>query len=438
MREDRATPTAVDPQAVREELESILASGPFRTSKQCQDMLRYVVEHSLKHEHESLRERIIGIEVFGRNHEYDTASDPVVRLRAADIRKRLAQYYQGVNPLDCHVHIAIPSGSYRALFEAMQDARLPEHPSEPIDSLLEQVEVIDEHVSVPNADLPLLIERPGRSLRMPLPVRALALLLIVVATGWLGWRTLRRPVDTVDQFWGPVFRDSRSVLVYTGANAVYRFTNAYLDQYRQEHHLENHGPEFFVDLKPGEKIDGSDLIASQNSFITSGDSEAAARLVVLFTRHDKPFQLRYGSDIDVGDLHDSPVVLIGAFNNNWTLDLTSDLEFTFQNGVRIEDKFNKARFWTVNVLPDGKTLDDYAVVSRLINLKSGRIVITVAGIGQFGTEAAAEFLTNSQELADVVRTAPADWRKKNMQVVLHVKVVDESVDSTNVVASRFW
>jgi hypothetical protein len=34
------------------------------------------------------------IEVFGRSPDYDTAEDPVVRLRAADVRKRLAQYYQ--------------------------------------------------------------------------------------------------------------------------------------------------------------------------------------------------------------------------------------------------------------------------------------------------------------------------------------------------------
>src|ERR1700746_4162353 len=79
---------------VGELLDDILRSTPFRTSRQCQDMFRYIVEHSLAGFDDSLRERVIGIEVFGRAPDYDTAEDPVVRVRAADVRKRLAQYYQ--------------------------------------------------------------------------------------------------------------------------------------------------------------------------------------------------------------------------------------------------------------------------------------------------------------------------------------------------------
>jgi hypothetical protein len=58
-------------------------------------LFRYIVEHSLAASDGSLRERIIGIEVFGRSPDYDTAEDPGVRLRAADVRKRLAQYLSG-------------------------------------------------------------------------------------------------------------------------------------------------------------------------------------------------------------------------------------------------------------------------------------------------------------------------------------------------------
>src|SRR5947207_15796229 len=79
---------------IEKSLEDILRSAPFRTSRQCQDMFRYIVEHSLAGSDDSLRERVIGIEVFGRAPDYDTAEDPVVRLRAADVRKRLAPYYQ--------------------------------------------------------------------------------------------------------------------------------------------------------------------------------------------------------------------------------------------------------------------------------------------------------------------------------------------------------
>src|SRR5689334_2911067 len=100
-------------------LEDILGSAPFRTSRQCQDLFRYIVDHSLASPDGSLRERIIGIEVFGRSPDYDTAEDPVVRLRAADVRKRLAQYYQS-KPEPGEWKIEIPTGSYKAHF----------HPSE--------------------------------------------------------------------------------------------------------------------------------------------------------------------------------------------------------------------------------------------------------------------------------------------------------------------
>src|SRR6201997_1338440 len=79
---------------IKEALEDILQSTPFRTSRQCQDMFRYIVEHSLAGSDDLLRERVIGAEVFGRAADYDTAEDPVVRVRAANVRKRLAQYYQ--------------------------------------------------------------------------------------------------------------------------------------------------------------------------------------------------------------------------------------------------------------------------------------------------------------------------------------------------------
>jgi hypothetical protein len=116
-----AVPAAARPQ-VRELLEDILRSTPFRTSRQCQDMFRYIVEQSLAGSDESLRERAIGIEVFGRAPDYNTAEDPVVRLRAADVRKRLAQYYQAQRNSTEQWKIEVPTGSYKAQFQCPEAA----------------------------------------------------------------------------------------------------------------------------------------------------------------------------------------------------------------------------------------------------------------------------------------------------------------------------
>src|SRR5579864_4551634 len=96
--------------SVRGALELVISSDAFAGSKQCQDFLRLVVERALAGEVDTLSERMIGVELFGRPAEFDTSNDGVVRVRAAEVRKRLAQYYREATSTS--VHIEIPPGSY--------------------------------------------------------------------------------------------------------------------------------------------------------------------------------------------------------------------------------------------------------------------------------------------------------------------------------------
>jgi Tol biopolymer transport system component len=97
--------------AVRSALESVISSDAFAGSKQCQDLLRLLVQHALSGELEALSERMIGVEMFGRPADYDTSNDAVVLVRAAEVRKRLAQYYDELT-LPPIVRIEVPSDSY--------------------------------------------------------------------------------------------------------------------------------------------------------------------------------------------------------------------------------------------------------------------------------------------------------------------------------------
>src|SRR6202789_1744286 len=78
---------------VREELTRVLASHEFRSSKRSQEFLRFVVEHTLRGAADILKERAIGIEVFGRPTSYDPSDDATVRVKAGEVRKRLGIYY---------------------------------------------------------------------------------------------------------------------------------------------------------------------------------------------------------------------------------------------------------------------------------------------------------------------------------------------------------
>src|ERR1700679_3814602 len=96
---------------VRLHLGEILASHAFAGTKRTQDVLQLIVEHALEGEFDHLRERMIGAEMFGRPVAYDTGSDSVVRVRASEVRKKLAQYYLEIEGRS-QVRIELPTGSY--------------------------------------------------------------------------------------------------------------------------------------------------------------------------------------------------------------------------------------------------------------------------------------------------------------------------------------
>jgi TolB-like protein len=101
---------------VRDHLKEVIASRAFAGSKRAQDFLQLIVEHALAGRFDSLRERMIGAEMFGRSIDYDTANDAVVRVKATEVRRKLAQFYQesGKKP---EVRIELPIGSYVPKFQ---------------------------------------------------------------------------------------------------------------------------------------------------------------------------------------------------------------------------------------------------------------------------------------------------------------------------------
>src|SRR5581483_5859620 len=115
--------------AVLSELSRILESPAFRGSKRCCRLLEYSVQQVLKGgSQEGLKERTIGIEVLQRPPDYDTSADAIVRVTANEVRKRLAQYYQGAENQGDPV-IALPPGSYAVTFQWQTPAPAPVEPA---------------------------------------------------------------------------------------------------------------------------------------------------------------------------------------------------------------------------------------------------------------------------------------------------------------------
>src|ERR1700689_3537573 len=96
---------------VREQLKRFLPHPLFTNSKRYPVLLAYTVEQTLLGNAGELKERTIGVEAFGREPSYDVNLDPVVRMTAAEVRKRLIQYYYSPNHAG-ELIIELPVGSY--------------------------------------------------------------------------------------------------------------------------------------------------------------------------------------------------------------------------------------------------------------------------------------------------------------------------------------
>src|ERR1700679_52562 len=127
--QDSAQPLpAPEAAVIREQLERLTAHPLFSNSKRYPVLLAYAVEQTLKGNAGELKERSIGIEVFGRSPSYDANADPVVRITAGEVRKRLMQYYYD-SAHDGELVIELPSGSYVPQFRV--PAAIPEPVSAP-------------------------------------------------------------------------------------------------------------------------------------------------------------------------------------------------------------------------------------------------------------------------------------------------------------------
>jgi hypothetical protein len=185
----------VEKTAVHDQLERMLANPHFSHSRRFPSFLRFIVEQTLSGQADPLKERTLGIEIFGRAVDYDTASDPIVRVTAAEIRKRIAQYYQEPGH-ENELRILLPAGSYIPQFVWPQAKE--ESPSAPATEPKEPV------VSPTTTR-----ERPRRLWRNLAITGGACFALLLIAFGTF-WKVTQHSL--LGSFWTPVLNSSDPVL----------------------------------------------------------------------------------------------------------------------------------------------------------------------------------------------------------------------------------
>jgi hypothetical protein len=410
---------------VQQQLQRLLENPHFSHSKRFPSFLRFIVQEELEGRGDLLKERTLGIEVFARDPGYDTTADPIVRVTAAEIRKRIAQYYQDSSNPD-ELRISLPPGSYVPQFD--WPARNPNgHSSDSGTIASEQALSQQPHSASPVGETPVPFPELAASAG-PAPVHGHAhkfwlvivgILLAGLAGGTWSW-THSKP-SMLDGFWEPLWGSSDPVIVCFPQG---RFTGITLrdaaDPSQQRHMEEPMNGVVLDDLQPLVSISG-----------------------LLEMKHQR-YILR-GEDVTtLTDLRQGPTVLLGAFDNAWTLRLTRNLRFRFGNDPQmthfwIEDTQSPAR-WAIdrNVQEATNNYRDYAIVARFRDAHTGKLAVVAAGIARGGTVAAGEFLTQPADMESIRAQAPKNWAGQNVEFVLSTDIIDGRSSPPKVEATYFW
>jgi hypothetical protein len=408
---------------VREQLNRLLAHPLFTNSKRYPVLLAYTVEQALLGNSGELKERTIGVEAFGREPNYDVSLDPVVRMTAAEVRKRLIQYYYSPDHAG-ELIIDLPVGSYVPLF------REPSlHAAVRTDTQL----VYEAPEALPQGRVESearLADSPrgsaGRTVYAWIPIALLIAGLLGFGIGRVRFPGLAaRPggpsnpsgLSNMDRFWEPITASSSRITYCLGV------------------------PTDSVDLQ-SRTIPA--VPAGESGSLNVYDVITLARSITPLVPKNGEFRVLAGPETGFAQLREGPFVLIGAFDNPWTMRLTQDLPIGFEydnNHIRevVDRKSVPRKIWTLQwQVPTKSLARDYAVVARIHDQVSGQPVIILAGILGEGTEAASEVVSNPAYLDAMLQKAPKNWEQLNLEAVIEANVIEGHPGPPTVVAVETW
>ena len=409
---------AVSSELVEEQLVRIQNSAHFNHSRRYPGFLSYVVRKTLTGRQEDLKERTIGIEAFGRQPGYDLNADPVVRVTAGEVRKRLAQYYYEPEHMR-ELRIELRPGSYVPEFKlapsgaASPDVAASPSLEKPISPEAEAVRPLVEDSLPSSVSDPAKASKERRGLLVGVAGSLLLIVSVLLAQSYL--RT-----SAVFLFWRPLLAKQEPVLVLIGS--VLAMTNA---------------------PTPGVSDASVGGHALHSDPVALSDTIALAKLQEVLAKQNKTINVQSSAQTSFSDLQKGPVVLISGFNNPWTMRLTDPLRFHFArpstNTFEIEDRADPKRKWSMDTLLTlNKATDDYGLIARFNDPLTEQMVVVAAGIGENGTIAAAEVLSDERSLEELKRDGLTPGDKGNFEAVVQVRIIDGKPARPRVVATTSW
>jgi len=411
---------------IRAQLDLMVRDEVFCSSKRSVAFLRYVVEQTLNGSADQIKERTIGVEVFGRKPSYDTNLDHIVRTAATELRKRLAIYY-GAEKHRSELRMGLIPGSYIPRFTL--PAQRPDAAVEP--GMIAELAIAPQPARIELSPEPLLENVGPGNVREPRMARRhwiyVLSAVVFLAGSLLGYRWLHRPTAQ-ELFWKPVLETPGPVLLAVGD-------------------VPNGPPTLPAVEGEGDFSTPIPRPASSET-VPFPDTVTIAWVVGELEAKGKKVLIRRETASSFSDLREGAVVLIGAFNNEWSLRLTHQLRYSLaldadKHVIYIRDAKNpSSRGWSWGTNqprsrvggPHSPALQDYALISRIRNSETGHVVVVIGGLYTYGTQAAGEFLTDPQLMQAISKVTELDTARQNLQIVLGTTVTDDTPGPPRVLA----
>ncbi len=379
----------------REELRRILESKHFASSPKKSRFLEFVSEQAFLGSGDKLNEYLIGVEVYDRGTEFDSAKDPIVRVQAHEIRRLLKKYYEeeGKGSL---VHVDLPSGAYVPVFGRCATGEL------------EDVEVPAEAADA----------KSGRKSRLhwapPLSLAAAGLVLgFLLATngrrnGNAAQAASRTPAlpDSLDWFWHPFLPPAEPPLIVIPNHPLLRAAHDgdSPETLARGHEIPKADLPEFRDTIHFRELKHFRFVPSVTDFTSVGETIGLISLTQLFSDDGQKYRVQQSRLVNFEEIKESNAILLGG-NQSWSGRVFLNIQgFHFQSGVILNTKpqageraVYKPEFDPVT----NQLTRDYALVLMLPNERRDNRVLLIYGIYTQGSQAAIEYLTNPERMAEL-------------------------------------
>jgi hypothetical protein len=390
-----------DVASLEQHLQGVLDGDAFKGSHRSGKFLNYVVHRAMAADFDALKERAIGIEVFGRPPGYDTNADAIVRVTASDVRKRLSQHY-GRPGMAAEYRISMPAGSYIPQF-----VREPRpHPEQ---QLLSTVGVRIQGNS-PRAGS---VAPPGSRRQVDLVRVVLAAVMISalsLATFVVAWNHVHRPGSLSVLPWSVIFGSSRATQIITSdpnIAEIQGFTGGQISLSDYANHRYVPDPSR---LTPEQLRFCKVILRGDKASVV--DTPIAMAVAQLGQATSSKVTVRGARNIQFSDMKtDANFILLGSPRTNPWSNLYNDrLDFRFEYDPKtgkevirnIHPRPGEPPAY-VETAPGWATGRSYAIVAFLKNLEESGQILFIAGQTAEGTEAAGKLVTDLPRLAATLR-----------------------------------